>query len=340
MLGGQECYAHGKYEKTPFADLLPVYVQADGPSRGGGEDASFRPDARDLRLDFTREGWLQPWVRLRETEQSERERLATMTPFATLNQIGAIKPGASVLASVTVSSEAERVNKQPALVAHRYGNGRAGALLIGDLWRWGFKQPDQRPDMEKAWRQTVRWLVADVPRRVSLDAKREPGTVTLRADLLDASFQPATEADAAVRVTDPAGEPLELEALPSDAEAGRFEVSYKPAGPGSYKAEVVVHDEEGEPVGSSATGWALNPAAEELRTIIPDQKWLTELAESTGGEVLTLDQVDRLPGLIQHPKVTVEVTKVVSLWHLPWVFFGALACFVLEWWLRREKGLA
>jgi len=349
MLGGQECFAHGKYEKTPFADLLPVYVearfQADGPSRGdNAAPVGGRPDARDLRLDFTREGWLQPWVRLRETEDAERERLATMTPFATLNRIGAIKPGASVLASVTVSDgvsgTAANSSKQPALVAHRYGNGRAGALLIGDLWRWGFKQPDQRSDMEKAWRQSVRWLVADVPRRVSLGAEREPGTISLNTDILDESFQPATEADAAVRVTDPAGETLELDALPSDEQAGRFEVSYKPVGAGSYKAEVVVRDEEGEAIGSSATGWALNPAAEELRSIVPDRAWLADLAASTGGEVLSLDQIDQLPALIQHPKVTIEVTKVISLWHLPVVFFAALLCFVLEWWLRREKGLA
>lgn len=346
MLGGQECFTHGKYEKTPFADLLPVYVEgrfeADGPSGTShqGDAPAARPDARDLRLDFTREGWLQPWVRLRETEDAERERLATMTPFATLNRIGAIKPGASVLASVTVTDTAANPSKQPALIAHRYGNGRAAALLIGDLWRWGFKQPDQRPDMEKAWRQTVRWLVADVPRRVSLGAKREPGTITLNADILDETFQPATEADTALRVTDPTGQALELEALPSDAQAGRFEVSYKPVGAGCYKADVMVLDEKGEELGSSATGWALNPAAEELRSIVPDRTWLADLAASTGGEVLTLDQLDQLPKLIQHPKVTVEVTKVVSLWHLPIVFFGALLCFVLEWWLRREKGLA
>ena len=36
-------------------------------------------------------------------------------------------------------------------------------MLIGDLWRWGLKEAEQHKDMDRAWRQMIRWLVADVP---------------------------------------------------------------------------------------------------------------------------------------------------------------------------------
>lgn len=329
MLGGQECFTHGGYAQTPLADLLPVYVNANAPSRD-------LPATTKLRLDFTREGWLQPWIRLRETEAAERQRLSRMTSFTALNRVPGIKPGASVLASVSTDSS----TRHPAFVAQRYGRGQVGAMLLADLWRWGFKHPDQKEDMQKAWRQTVRWLVSDIPRRANLHAKRAPNTVTLTADLLDETFTPHVEASATVRITPPSGEVLTLDTTPSDETVGRAIVSLKPKKTGTYLAELEALDAQGKPIGTAATGWALNPAAEELRTIVPDHGWLTQLAEATGGEVLQANDLDALPDRIQHPTRTVEVTKVVKLWHLPIVFLAALLCFLLEWWIRRERGLA
>jgi len=35
------------------------------------------------------------------------------------------------------------------------------------------KQPEMREDMNKFWRQMLRWLVADVPDRISLQAAQK-----------------------------------------------------------------------------------------------------------------------------------------------------------------------
>ncbi len=121
---------------------------------------------RSYRLSLTREGWLEPWVRLRGAEDDERKRLARMPPFQTLNAVRGVKPGATVLAVSTADGE----RPMPALVEQRFGRGRCGALLIGDLWRWGLRRPPEpEQDLDKAWRQIVRWLVADVPQRVEVD---------------------------------------------------------------------------------------------------------------------------------------------------------------------------
>ena len=34
--------------------------------------------------------------------------------------------------------------------------------LFGDVWRWGMKDPESNKDMEKMWRQMMRYLVNDV----------------------------------------------------------------------------------------------------------------------------------------------------------------------------------
>ena len=114
---------------------------------------------------LTREGWLQPWVRTRKTEEEEKERLAAMASFHTLSRVDNIKPGAVVLSEVRDPDG----KTAPALVAQQFGKGHVAALLIGDLWRWGIRRDDPaESDLDRSWRQTVRWLVGDVPSRVEV----------------------------------------------------------------------------------------------------------------------------------------------------------------------------
>src|SRR5256885_17111192 len=45
---------------------------------------------------------------------------------------------------------------------------RTAALTIGDVWRWGMHDKSSHDDMDKSWRQLMRWLVTDVPNPVDL----------------------------------------------------------------------------------------------------------------------------------------------------------------------------
>src|SRR6266404_4631718 len=169
MLGGMECFQQGKYQRTPIGDMLPVYL--DRP-----EEAT-PPGA--LHLNLTREGWLQSWARLRDNEADEKTRLQAMAAFQVLNKVREVKPGASVIA--TVSGEAG--GSYPALVDQRFGRGQSAALTIGDIWHWGLHDADAHRDMDKAWRQLVRWLVSDVPNRVELAIESRSGDANSAVNL-------------------------------------------------------------------------------------------------------------------------------------------------------------
>ena len=318
MLGGQECFGQGGYADSAVADMLPVYARATAPA---GER---------LRLDLTREGWLQPWVRLHETEDEERQRLGRVPPFKSVNTVAAIKPGASVLAQVIDNGQ-----RRPALVSQRFGHGRVGALLVADLWRWGFRDPAQRPDMERAWRQTVRWLIADVPDRVGLTVEQNGGTARLVATVKDAEHRPDPEAELRVEVTGPDGETVTLSPTASLDEPGRYEAACRAEATGAWRAKAVVPE-----VGEALVAWTRNPAADELLRLRPRREWLRRLAARTGGDVVEVEALDQLPERIPHPTVRVTETKVTSLWHLPIVFLAAVGAFLGEWWLRRTRGAA
>ena len=195
MLGGAECFLAGGYERTPVADALPVYL----------DRAQFPEETASLTLDLTREGWLQPWVRLRSTEHDEQDRLKMMPGFRTLNPTQGIKPGASVMSTVSTTNG----DRWPALVTQSYGRGRTGALLLGDLWRWQISRTQEQPeDLPKAWRQTLRWLIADVQRRVDVEMVAAldiaPEAVRVSVRVVDEEFLPLDNAQVEIRVTGPA----------------------------------------------------------------------------------------------------------------------------------------
>jgi hypothetical protein len=340
MLGGMECFHEGKYQRTPIGDMLPVYLEQE-------EGAAAEPPGR-LHMDLSREGWLQAWARLRDNEPDERARIENAgAPFQVLNRVRGIKPGASVIATV----RDERNNEVPALAVQRFGRGRTAALMIGDLWRWGLKDAAAHADMDRAWRQLVRWLIADVPLRVQTTA--EPiaadanGAVRVQVRVRDEKFQPVDDAAVSVEVepvvfegtSGAAGAPIKLEAEPALTEPGLYQVTYVPRQTGGYRATATVKNNVGADLGRSEAGWSTDLAAEEFRSLIPNTALLEELARKTGGQVIAAEELEKFAKKLPDLKAPVMETWSYPAWHTPLMFAFALGCLCAEWGLRRWKGM-
>lgn len=331
MMGGKGSFGEGGYARTPIAELLPVYLD-----RSAGE-----VNTQPLHLKLTREGWLQPWVRVRANEKDEETRLVSMPGFRSLNRVEAIKPGASVLAEVEMAGGVTR----PALAVQPFGRGRTAALLVGDLWRWDLRREDAATsDLEKSWRQTVRWLVADVPQPVEVETRVTSGTGLPAREIIirarDKKFLPLDNASVTVNVKTPEDKELQLTADSSDSAAGEYRALFVPRAAGAYRATVSVTAPDGSEVGSRETGWAAEPETEEFRELTGNQPLLDRLAKESGGEVLSLGGLDRFVATLPNRKIPHVETWSYPLWHQWSVLTIALACLIGEWGLRRWKGLA
>ena len=332
MLGGKESFREGDFQRTPIGRMLPVHL----------DPIETQAIAR-VHLNLTREGLLQPWARLRDTEQDEQKRLSEMPAFGVLNQVGSIRAGASVVAT----AGADATQRWPALTVQRYGNGRSAALTVGDVWRWGLKDPQMHEDMDKFWRQTVRWLVADVPNRVSLVAVQKTDQVNqavvfqVRARQKD--FAPMDNVSVAIEVTDPNARKVQLSAEPVLDEAGLFEATYIPRDNGGYSAQAVASDPEELQVGDAQTGWAVDLESREFRSIATNRPLLEKIARQTGGRMVELDALDGFARTLPRRQAPITETSITPLWDikgvLPAVFAFVLMCFLGEWALRRWKGL-
>jgi uncharacterized membrane protein len=338
MLGGMESFQEGKYLRTPIGDMLPVYLDHD-ESHGDG--------AGPVQFQLGREGWLQSWARLRDNEPDERARIDAMPPFEVLNRVRALKPGASVIASV----RDQRGTEVPALVTQRFGRGRTAALMIGDVWKWGMKDAALHADMDRAWRQLVRYMISDVPLRVQTTI--EPltadanGAVRVQVRVRDEKFQPVDDASVSVEVepvvfegtTGAAGSAIKLEAEPALSEPGLYQVTYVPRQTGGFKAVATVKNNAGADLGRAEAGWSSDLAAEEFRSLVPNVALLEEIARSTGGQVVAADDLESFVRKLPELRAPVMETWSYPAWHTPLLFAFALACLLTEWGLRRWKGM-
>jgi uncharacterized membrane protein len=335
MLGGAESFREGNYAGTVIASLLPVYLD--------------RPAAAKLpstwKLNLTPEGWLQPWTRLRSTEEDESDRLESMSRLDVLNAVRGVKPGASVLATV---SDADH-NNHPALAVQRFGLGRSAAMMVGDLWRWGMHDESAQKDLAKSWRQLVRWLVSDVPARVTVTAETaadgDPARVRLVVKVRDEEFKPLDNALVQLTIRKAgssqgaATNDLHLLADASANQAGTYQADYFATSAEACTVEAVATQSDGKIIGRSAAGWALDPAAEEFRSLKPNRAYLEALAKRTGGEVLTLDGLRDFVRQLPQRQAPIMEPWSKPLWQEPAVYLFALGCFVAEWGIRRWKGL-
>jgi hypothetical protein len=331
MMGGLDSFANGKYQRTPIGGMLPIYLDSEPTT----------PGEHEYHLALTKYGWLQPWVRLRNTEPEERQRLANLPPIKAISQAGRIKPAAAVLADVVD----EAGNSQPALVTQRFGDGRTAALLVADLWRTGLKRPDpQQNDLAKSWRQTVRWLVADVPRRVEVVVAPQPGSetgaVSITVRVRDAEFLPLDNAQVAIEICGPDGKKLSIAGEPNVGEAGSYTARHVPRDAGSYRASIKVTGPDGSEIGQRDAGWVAQPVADEFGQLRPNRALLEEIAAKTGGEVITVDELPAFVESLPSRKVPLTEPWIRPLWHHPLFYLFVIGCFVTEWGLRRWKGLA
>ena len=334
MLGGAETFHEGGYLRTPIGDMLPVYL-----------DRTPDETAREnLRLGLTREGWLQSWARLRPTEGEEKSRLEAMPGFALLNEVRDLKPGASSIATVTDAAG----RAHPAVATQRFGHGRTAVVTVGDVWRWGLREPEMHADMDKAWRQLTRWLVADVPNKVELTAQPKKGdanqAIELRVRVRDLKFLPLDNATVMLNVQPVLGgvsnaPAIRLPAEPSTTEPGLYTATFVPRETGGYHVEATATNSVGAEAGRAVAGWTTDLAAEEFRSLKPNRALLETIAKQTGGEVVDMGALGSFASRLPSLKAPVTEAWTMPLWHQPVVFAFALLCFIAEWGLRRKRGL-
>ena len=335
MLGGPQAFSEGGYAGTPVADVLPVTLNAVVRTANGDN-----PPAH-LSVRPTRAGQSHAVTQVAPNEGASLARWPSLPSLTSVNQVRAVKPGATVL----LSGSGGRRGDQPVLVWQRYGRGKSIAHTVQDSWRWQMDASMSLEDQthENYWRQMLRWLVDDVPDPVQAHTSADrvaPGEpVAVVADVVDPSFVELNDAKVAAMVTAPDGSLEQLPVQWTGERDGEYRASFTPKAEGLYTVRVEA-TRAGKIIGTSHTDVRSVPSDAEYFDAVMQAPRLQRVATETGGRFYTPATVAGMPEDLQYTGRGVTTIEERELWHMPVVLLALLALISAEWILRRRVGLA
>jgi hypothetical protein len=203
--------------------------------------------------------------------------------------------------------------------------------------------PEKTADLARFWRQTLRWLIADVPGRMTLTIAA-PTTSTrttgLRVRVLDEAFKPLDNAQVSIAITKPDGQLVTLTAEPAAEAPGEFQAAYLASEPGAYRITATAIGADGLPLKPAEVGLVVDPDASEFASITPNRALLAQISQQTGGRVVERSALAGLAGSLLERKAPVMEIRTWPLWHNAWVLTLIVVLLVGEWLLRRRRGMA
>lgn len=235
----------------------------------------------------------------------------------------------------------------PVVVRRRFGKGMVVVVNADGLWQWDFfpSVQDAGTMYQDFWSQLVQWsatfseFLPGSRYALGLSARvTRPGEpVRLRVtQRLPEPGAPAPE----VRVQQGAEPARTLWPAPVPEEPGRWETVFSLDRPGSYQVALRDPGENDASAGLYDTLEVL-PAPREEDNVSADPDFLRELAELSGGQVVTPETLDVVARRLAAGEEEVKTGTATwePAWDRGWFLVLTAFCFAAEWFVRRRNGL-
>jgi hypothetical protein len=195
----------------------------------------------------------------------------------------------------------------------------------------------------QGWRQLIRGLMIDIPKRVQMDGRVDQGQNSKRKieiQVLDDKFTSMDNALVEVQITPPKSEVMVVKAMASLDKAGLYETSFLMRDSGVYRVIGQARAPDGTLIGEAQLAFVHEPEALELADCSMDENVLKSIALPSGGELVTYRELDSLIDKIPVDQLRYTQNRMVPIWHTPWLLGLSVACLAMEWWWRRRHGMA
>ncbi len=328
FLGGKDALSDGGWKQSADVELLPTIL----PDR---KNTFVRVGAT---VELTAPGRDSLITRLEEDPAKNVDRWQKLPYVMNFQDAGQPKPGAVVL----VDAKPTTGGRVPLLVTQNFGRGRTAIFATGGSWRWQMLQPLADKSHEMFYQQLLRWLVSDTPRKVTTSTPKQlisdDSHVSLRAEVRDRTYLPASDAKAEAHILGPDGIAESIEMRPDPIESGVYTADWTTPKPGSYLVEVTASRGTEELGRDTMTFRREDGVAENFR-IQQNRELLEKLSSETGGRYYTPQDAQKLGKDISYSEAGITVRETRDLWDMPIVFLVLLGLRAGEWLLRRKWGV-
>ena len=325
-------HSPGSYQGTPVQTMLPVRFDPD---------EKWAEVSESVYPVLTPEG-RSSLVMTLENEDDLNDRIwSRMAPMDQLPPLLAAKPGATVLA--VLSDSTERDQSYPLVAWQRYGTGKCMSIASDRLWRLRYKTGDKYH--WRVWSQCIQFMTLSrlmgEHKRIRLETDRSSYFVgsqgRLYAHVLDDDFEPVVQSgfDVVVSGLDGAAASQQIKLQPDRSQPGLYEGYFTPPGPGRYRMEANENDRKV----SSITEFQVSDIRQELTETDMRLENLQRIADLTGGATLGVRELPKLASLVNGEPLTTTVRSERPLWD-HWLVILLLAGLLgAEWIIRRRHDL-
>ena len=332
MLGGRSSFGAGGWAGTPIEAILPAVIHpGDGELEPPG-GIKFVPS--EIGLDS--------YVLQIGSNRAETKKMwDSLPPILGSNRFIELKASAQVLATSPAP------DSEPLMLSIETGKSRTIAYG-GDTWVWARFSEEGRLAHRKLWRQLIFWLahkendsenhvkLALDRRRVAVGEKVEVSATARDAKGLaipNVRFETKVEREG----PDPSPDPVDLYDQGDEAR-GPVYATEKRGQAGTYTVTTTAkHD--GQILGSDKARFLVYQDDRELENPSADLKLAREIAEITGGELVTPERLGTYLKGIDRSVFTEYLSpseyKVWDNWPFLLIFTALLT---MEWWLRKRHG--
>ncbi|MFN8178120.1 MAG: vWA domain-containing protein [bacterium] len=319
---------------SPIEDLLPV-----PPTRS-------RPRTGTILASLTDVGRHHPVTQLDPEPVANAARWEELPPLGAVPVFGEPKPDAHVLVRGLVDGVP---HDELVLVATRAeGRGRVLMIAGGPYWKWDlylWGTGRSGDVLRRFLSRSVRWLVAredfrPVMIRPSKNLFDGAEKVVVEGQVWDDDYRPVPGADVRANLRGPLGTTDEKSRDISLVElgGGRYRGELPGLPPGDYRIEGQAKH-EGADLGTDQSEMTVAPYRMELEDPAPDFDLLRDVARESGGRFLPLEEVGKLPDLLDLKPVIDRTVREMPFLESPLLYFLLLVLLGAEWALRRRRGL-
>jgi hypothetical protein len=307
-----------------------------------GEEFLAQPDVRQEALS-------SPLIRVTGTEK-DAELWNLLPPIFKTETFVKAKPESEVVATIKVNNVPI---KEPLIMTRSLQNRKSVAIMGYGLYRWkliGYaaeiaKGRTNTPDLfEQLMQNSFRWLSISQDSkniRIRTTKKIYPAgeNVEFIAQVYDAAFTPVDNATVQIRIS---GGAQNFDLTLNSSGNGQYQGTYSGLAAGDY-AFIGNVTSNGVKLGSDNGRFNIGDIPIEFMDMRMNAQLLSTMASRTGGRFYTpetagtfITDLKANPGF-QSRGMTVR--SEIALWNLPYLLGIALACFSIEWFMRKRAGM-
>ncbi|MCH9653175.1 MAG: hypothetical protein K0U86_05310 [Planctomycetes bacterium] len=306
------------------------------------------PGKRGMRLELTPEGEAEPLFQFDVNPENNRE-IWKQLPGHLWFLEGEKKPGATVLAyGVSPFNAPLDDDTDGVIIQQQYGSGQVIWIGIDSTWRWRFRVGDRYH--HRFWGQMARSAARNKAAagnefvkfsltKTDIDAG-EISTASARwTQEYLAQFPDVKSSVAIYKVSDPEKVIASFDLIKQKSQPLIHEANIPPLPPGEYQLKLTTSPEVAKGKEITTPLFVHQIKTIELGNLASNPQLLSEIAESSGGQLLAPETIDQLLDLI--PSLNQKTTNQdeISLWDHWLILVLIMGILTAEWAIRKLNGL-